>query len=156
MQIGSTPKIGTHLTRSIRTNRSRQQFASVICKRLADTRTPKLPYRHRRLINTQREDRGFTAISNTKFYVICRRAQGDERIKRSNYPAPPLTERYTRVIVITTLRTGSLIIAEAGLSFMSVSALASVSIWGFMIAQGQKFLSNNFGGCQSCPVWRFY
>ncbi len=44
------------------------------------------------------------------------------------------------VIVITTLRTGALIIAEAGLSFLGVGVPASVPTWGLMIAQGQQFL----------------
>jgi peptide/nickel transport system permease protein len=48
------------------------------------------------------------------------------------------------VIVITTLRTGSLIIAEAGLSFLGVGVPASVPTWGLMIAQGQKFLTTTW------------
>jgi len=48
------------------------------------------------------------------------------------------------VIVITTLRTGSMIIAEAGLSFLGVGVPASVPTWGIMIAQGQKFLTTTW------------
>lgn len=48
------------------------------------------------------------------------------------------------VIVITTLRTGSMIIAEAGLSFLGVGVPASVPTWGLMIAQGQKFLTTTW------------
>jgi peptide/nickel transport system permease protein len=48
------------------------------------------------------------------------------------------------VIVITTLRTGSMIIAEAGLSFLGVGVPASVPTWGLMIAQGQKFLTSTW------------
>ena len=48
------------------------------------------------------------------------------------------------VIVITTLRTGSMIIAEAGLSFLGVGVPASLPTWGLMIAQGQKFLTSTW------------
>jgi peptide/nickel transport system permease protein len=48
------------------------------------------------------------------------------------------------VIVITTLRTSSMIIAEAGLSFLGVGVPASVPTWGLMIAQGQKFLTTTW------------
>ena len=48
------------------------------------------------------------------------------------------------VIVITTLRTGALIIAEAGLSFLGVGVPASVPTWGLMIAQGQQFLTTTW------------
>ena len=44
------------------------------------------------------------------------------------------------VIVVTTLRTGQLIIAEAGLSFLGVGVPASTPTWGNMIAEGQQFL----------------
>ena len=44
------------------------------------------------------------------------------------------------VIVVTTLRTGQLIIAEAGLSFLGVGVPASTPTWGNMIAEGQRFL----------------
>ncbi len=44
------------------------------------------------------------------------------------------------VIVITTLRTGQLIIAEAGLSFLGVGVPSSTPTWGIMIAEGQRFL----------------
>jgi len=43
-------------------------------------------------------------------------------------------------IVITTLRIGSLIIAEAGLSFLGVGVPASVPTWGIMIAEGRQYL----------------
>ena len=48
------------------------------------------------------------------------------------------------VIVITTLRTGAMIIAEAGLSFLGVGVPASVPTWGLMIAQGQQFLTTTW------------
>ena len=48
------------------------------------------------------------------------------------------------VIVITTLRTGSMIIAEAGLSFLGVGVPASVPTWGLMIDQGHKFLTTTW------------
>ncbi len=44
------------------------------------------------------------------------------------------------VIVITTLRTGQLIIAEAGLSFLGVGVPSSTPTWGIMIAEGREFL----------------
>lgn len=44
------------------------------------------------------------------------------------------------VIVITTLRTGSLIIAEAGLSFLGVGVSSSTPTWGLMVAEGRQFL----------------
>lgn len=44
------------------------------------------------------------------------------------------------VIVITTLRSGNLIIAEAGLSFLGVGVPASTPTWGIMIAEGRDFL----------------
>ena len=44
------------------------------------------------------------------------------------------------VIVVTTLRTGQLIIAEAGLSFLGVGVPSSTPTWGNMIAEGQQFL----------------
>lgn len=44
------------------------------------------------------------------------------------------------LIVVTTLRTGSLIIAESGLSFLGVGVPASTPTWGIMIAQGQQYL----------------
>ena len=44
------------------------------------------------------------------------------------------------VIVITTLRTGSLIVAEAGLSFLGVGVPSSTPTWGIMIAEGRQFL----------------
>lgn len=44
------------------------------------------------------------------------------------------------VIVITTLRVGGLIIAEAGLSFLGVGVPASVPTWGIMIAEGRQYL----------------
>lgn len=46
------------------------------------------------------------------------------------------------LIVITTLRTGGLIIAEAGLSFLGVGVPASTPTWGIMISEGQKYLLN--------------
>ncbi len=44
------------------------------------------------------------------------------------------------VIVVTTLRTGQLIIAEAGLSFLGVGVPSSTPTWGNMISEGQQFL----------------
>jgi len=44
------------------------------------------------------------------------------------------------VIVITTLRTGQLIIAEAGLSFLGVGVPSSIPTWGIMISEGQRYL----------------
>gem|GEM_PF-3890824 len=37
-----------------------------------------------------------------------------------------------------------MIIVEAGLSFLGVRVPASVSIWGLIIAQGQKFLKTTW------------
>jgi ABC-type dipeptide/oligopeptide/nickel transport system permease subunit len=37
-----------------------------------------------------------------------------------------------------------LIIVEAGLSFLGVRVPASISIWGLIIAQGQKFLKTTW------------
>ena len=48
------------------------------------------------------------------------------------------------VIVVTTLRTGQLIIAEAGLSFLGVGVPASTPTWGNMIAEGQQFLLSSW------------
>ena len=48
------------------------------------------------------------------------------------------------VIVITTLRTGSMIIAESGLSFLGVGVPASIPTWGLLIAQGQRFLTTDW------------
>ena len=48
------------------------------------------------------------------------------------------------VLVITTLRTGGLIIAEAGLSFLGVGVPASTPTWGVMIGEGQRFLLTNW------------
>ncbi len=45
------------------------------------------------------------------------------------------------IIVVTTLRTGGLIVAEAGLSFLGIGLPASVPSWGLLIAQGQPFLT---------------
>lgn len=44
------------------------------------------------------------------------------------------------LIVVTTLRIGSLIIAEAGLSFLGVGVPASTPTWGIVISQGQSYL----------------
>lgn len=44
------------------------------------------------------------------------------------------------IIVVTTLRTGGLIVAEAGLSFLGIGLPASVPSWGLMISQGQPVL----------------
>lgn len=44
------------------------------------------------------------------------------------------------IIVITTLRVGALIIAEAGLSFLGVGVPASTPTWGIVISQGQNYL----------------
>lgn len=46
------------------------------------------------------------------------------------------------VIVITTLRTGALIVAESGLSFLGVGLPASVPSWGLLITQGRPFLTS--------------
>ena len=48
------------------------------------------------------------------------------------------------IIVITTLRTGSLIIAEAGLSFLGVGVPSSTTTWGSMIAEGREFLLSSW------------
>ena len=48
------------------------------------------------------------------------------------------------IIVITTLRTGSMIIAESGLSFLGVGVPASTMTWGLLIAQGQRYLTTNW------------
>ena len=48
------------------------------------------------------------------------------------------------VLVITTLRTGALIIAEAGLSFLGVGVPSSTPTWGVMIGEGQRFLLTNW------------
>ncbi len=45
------------------------------------------------------------------------------------------------VIVVTTLRTGALIVAESGLSFLGVGLPASVPSWGLLITQGRPFLT---------------
>ena len=45
------------------------------------------------------------------------------------------------VIVVTTLRTGALIVAESGLSFLGVGLPASVPSWGLLITQGRAFLT---------------
>ena len=45
------------------------------------------------------------------------------------------------IIVVTTLRTGGLIVAEAGLSFLGIGLPASVPSWGLLISQGQPFLT---------------
>lgn len=44
-------------------------------------------------------------------------------------------------IVVTTLRAGGLIVAEAGLSFLGIGLPASVPSWGLLISQGQQFLT---------------
>ena len=49
------------------------------------------------------------------------------------------------VIVITTLRTGQLIIAEAGLSFLGVGVPSSIPTWGIMISEGQRYLLTSWG-----------
>ena len=48
------------------------------------------------------------------------------------------------VIVITTLRTGQLIIAEAGLSFLGVGVPSSTPTWGIMISEGRQFLMTSW------------
>ena len=48
------------------------------------------------------------------------------------------------IIVITTLRTGSLIIAEAGLSFLGVGVPSSTTTWGSMIAEGREYLISSW------------
>ena len=44
------------------------------------------------------------------------------------------------VIVITTLRAGGLIIAEAGLSFLGIGVPSNIPTWGVQIAEGQQYL----------------
>ncbi len=46
------------------------------------------------------------------------------------------------VIVVTTLRTGALVVAESGLSFLGVGLPASVPSWGLLITQGRPFLTS--------------
>ena len=48
------------------------------------------------------------------------------------------------LLVITTLRTGGLIIAEAGLSFLGVGVPSSIPTWGVMIGEGRRFLLTNW------------
>lgn len=45
------------------------------------------------------------------------------------------------LIVITTLRSGHLIIAEAGLSFLGVGVPASIPTWGNMVSEGDQYLT---------------
>ena len=44
------------------------------------------------------------------------------------------------VLVITSMRVGGLIIAEAGLSFLGIGASGTRPTWGAMVAEGQTYI----------------
>lgn len=89
-----------------------------------------------------RNIRGEVLTIKTREYIAFARITGasDRRIMFRHV----LPQVFHVVLVITTLRTGGLIIAEAGLSFLGVGVPASTPTWGVMIGEGQRFLLTNW------------
>lgn len=89
-----------------------------------------------------RNIRGEVLSIKTREYIAFARIAGssDRRIMFRHV----LPQVLHVVLVITTLRTGGLIIAEAGLSFLGVGVPASTPTWGVMIGEGQRFLLTNW------------
>ena len=86
-----------------------------------------------------RNIRGEILSLKSRDFVIASRTMGasDPRIMwRHHFP-----QIVHIVIVVTTLRTGALIVAESGLSFLGVGLPASVPSWGLLITQGRAFLT---------------
>ena len=55
-------------------------------------------------------------------------------------PPAPVAAGDSRGAVITSMRVGGLIIAEAGLSFLGISAGGTRPTWGAMVAEGQSYI----------------
>ncbi len=86
-----------------------------------------------------RNIRGEILSLKSREFVVASRTMGASNIRimwRHLFP-----QIVHIVIVVTTLRTGALIVAESGLSFLGVGLPASVPSWGLLITQGRPFLT---------------
>jgi len=89
-----------------------------------------------------RNIRGEVLAVKTRDYVAFARLSGASHLRVMIRHILPQVLHV--ILVITTLRTGGLIIAEAGLSFLGVGVPASTPTWGVMIGEGQRFLLTNW------------
>ncbi len=85
-----------------------------------------------------RSIRGEALSLKTRDYVALAKVAGASHLRiLLRHILPQLTPI---LIVITTLRTGGLILAEAGLSFLGVGVPSSIPTWGITVSEGRHYL----------------
>ena len=84
---------------------------------------------------------GLTLSIKQNDYILAERAIGSSS-KRIVF-GHILPNSFPPIIVLITLQLGSLILAEAGLSFLSIGISAPEAAWGSMVNDGYKYLMTN-------------
>jgi peptide/nickel transport system permease protein len=84
---------------------------------------------------------GLTVSVKENDYILAERSMGsgNQRIMLSHI----LPNTLPPMIVLSTLQLGSIILAEAGLSFLGIGIRAPGAAWGSMVYDGYRFLLSN-------------
>jgi ABC-type dipeptide/oligopeptide/nickel transport system permease subunit len=81
---------------------------------------------------------GLTLTVKENDYILAERSLGASNFRAMFAHILPNT--FPSMIVLLTLQLGSLILAEAGLSFLGVGITPPTPSWGAMVADGRRFL----------------
>jgi peptide/nickel transport system permease protein len=84
---------------------------------------------------------GLTLSIKENDYILAERSMGSSNIRIMFFHI--LTNSLAPIIVLVTLQLGSLILAEAGLSFLGIGIGAPEAAWGSMVNDGYKYLLSN-------------
>jgi peptide/nickel transport system permease protein len=81
---------------------------------------------------------GLTLTAKENDYILAERSLGASNFRAMFWHILPNT--FPSMIVLLTLQLGSLILAEAGLSFLGVGITPPTPAWGAMVADGRRYL----------------
>jgi len=81
---------------------------------------------------------GLTLTVRENDYILAGKSLGSSNIRTMFWHILPNT--FPSMIVLLTLQLGSLILAEAGLSFLGVGITPPTPAWGAMVADGRRYL----------------
>lgn len=84
---------------------------------------------------------GVTLSLRENDYILAQRAMGAGSIRTLIMHVLP--NAFAPLIVLMTMQLGSLILAEAGLSFLGIGIEAPMAAWGSMVSDGYRFLLTN-------------
>jgi ABC-type dipeptide/oligopeptide/nickel transport system permease subunit len=84
---------------------------------------------------------GLTISLKENDYVLAERTIGSDRRRIMLFHILPNT--LPTMIVLVTLQLGTVILAEAGLSFLGIGIRAPGAAWGSMVYDGYRFLLSN-------------